>query len=132
MTGKSKKSKKQNIDEGTITLLKGCGKVLDDKKALDIVVLDLRNVNSYLDFFVICTGNSIMHCKALAREINKYFLDSGMKERSKTTANSPWIILDYNEIIIHIFTAESRAFYQLEHLWADASKIDLDENIHDG
>ncbi|MGQ9843512.1 MAG: ribosome silencing factor [Spirochaetota bacterium] len=127
MTGKSKKTEsKLVVDPEVLSLMKGCKKVLDDKKAIDIVFLDLREVNSYLDYFLICTGNSILHCKALAREVYKYFLDMGKKERSRTTTNSPWIILDYNDLIIHIFTKETREFYQLERLWADARQIELD------
>lgn len=126
MTGKSKRTEsKLAVDPEVLSLMKGCIKVLDDKKAIDIVFLDLREVNSYLDYFLICTGNSILHCKALAREVHKYFLDMGKKERSRTTTNSPWIILDYNDLIIHIFTKETREFYQLERLWADAKQIEL-------
>lgn len=127
MTEKSKRTKaKASIDSEIVSLMRGCKKVLDDTKAMDIVFLDLRDVNSYLDYFIICTGNSILHCKALAREVHKYFFDMGKKERSRTTTNSPWIVLDYNDLIIHIFTKETREFYQLERLWADARKIDVD------
>ncbi len=114
------------MDPEVLSLMKGCKKVLDDTKAIDIVFLDLRGVNSYLDYFLICTGNSILHCKALAREVHKYFLDRGRKERSRTATNSPWIVLDFNDIIVHIFTKETREFYQLERLWADARQIELD------
>ncbi len=124
---KSKQTKaKISIDSEILSLMRGCKKVLDDTKAMDIVFLDLRDVNSYLDYFIICTGNSLLHCKALAREVHKYFIDMGKKERSRTTTNSPWIVLDYNDLIIHIFTKETREFYQLERLWADARKIDVD------
>ncbi|MCX8123543.1 MAG: ribosome silencing factor [Spirochaetes bacterium] len=127
MTNRNKRTKtKLSIEPEILTLMKGCKKILDDKKASDIIFLDLREVNSYLDYFVICTGNSILHCKALAREVHNYFVDMGRKERSRTTTNSPWIVLDYNDIIIHIFTKETREFYQLERLWADARQIDID------
>lgn len=110
-------------DASALSIMKGCSDVLIDKKAIDVLFLDLRKVNSYLDYFIICTGNSIIHCKALAKELNTYFLSLSIKERSKTSAHSPWIVLDYNDIIIHIFTKEAREFYQLERLWADARQI---------
>jgi ribosome-associated protein len=104
---------------------KDCIVHLDEKKALDPVFLDLRKVNSYLEFFLIATGNSQIHCRALARDISKFLSDNGLKEYGKHDLNSEWIILDFGGLIVHIFTEETRFYYQLEKLWADAEKISL-------
>ena len=116
--------KVQISDNEIIDIAKECSKLLIEKKAKDVLLLDLRKVNSYLDYFVITTGNSFIHCKALAMEMQKFFKSNNLKERTKSRLDTGWIALDFNEIVIHIFTEEMRAFYQLEKLWADADFLD--------
>jgi len=106
-----------------VRIAKECARLLDEKKARDICVMDLMRVNSYLDYFIIATGNSAIHCRALAREAQGYLRSIGLHERAKPSLESPWIVLDYSEIVIHIFTQEMRDYYQLEKLWADAERI---------
>lgn len=106
-----------------VDIAKSCAQVLDEKKALSYVFMDLREINSYFSYFLIAVGNSHTHCKSLAKEIRKYFDKTGLKEKSKPDLNSGWIILDYGYIIIHIFTEEMNTFYQLEKLWGDAKII---------
>ena len=118
------KTRKIN-DTKIIAIAKECARLMDEKKALDILVLNLMEINSYLDYFIISTGNSFIHCRSLAREVQGYFKNIGLKERTKPALDTSWIILDYNEIVIHIFTHESREFYQLEKLWADAIQIGI-------
>lgn len=101
-------------------------RILDEKKARDTVIMDLREINSYLDYFLITTGNSRIHCRALARELEKFIRSRGMRERSRPEYDTGWIILDFNEIIVHIFTEEMRDYYQLEKLWGDAERISYD------
>lgn len=120
-----KKSLKINLNDDIIKIGKDALVHLDEKKAIDPVFLDLRNVNSYLDFFLIATGNSQIHCRALARDIVKFLNDKGLKEYGKHELNSEWIILDFGSLIVHIFTEELRAYYQLEKLWADSEKINI-------
>jgi ribosome-associated protein len=117
--------KKNNmLDESQlIYIAKGCAQLLEEKKAMDVVLINLMNINTYLDYFIIATSNSIIHSNALAREIQKHLTECGMKARSKADLGSPWILLDFNEIIVHIFTNDARDFYQLEKLWADAEII---------
>ncbi len=99
---------------------------LDEKKAIEPVFMDLRRVNSYLDYFLIATGNSQTHCRALARDISKFLYSKGIKEYGDHDLNSEWIILDFGGLIVHIFTEEMRFYYQLEKLWADAEILSLD------
>ncbi len=119
---------KKNGEIGTadiISLACECARMLQDKKADDTLLIDLMRINSYLDYFIITTGNSFIHCRALAREVQKFFGIKGLKERIKPRLDSSWIVLDYNEIVIHIFTREMRDYYQLEKLWADAERINF-------
>ncbi len=112
--------KKQLTDEEIIDIAKEGTKILKDKKGTDVLLIDLRKINNYLDYFVISTGNSFIHCTALAKEMRKFFTDNDITERSKARLDTGWIALDYSEIVVHIFTQEMRDFYQLEKLWADA------------
>jgi len=118
--------KKPEITEETIQeIARGCAGVLSEKKGDDIVLLDLRSVNSYLDYFLITTANSLLHCRAMAKEVQKYMHAAKYPARSKPHLDSGWIILDYNEIVVHLFTRELRDYYQLERLWADSRRIGL-------
>ncbi len=98
-----------------------CARMMSEKKAKDIVLMDLRRVNNYLDYFLLATGNSVIHCRSLAKEVQKALAMSNVKSRNKSNLDSEWIVLDYNEIVVHIFTQETRDFYQLEKLWGDAT-----------
>lgn len=114
----------KTITEGELVdLFRRCARALDDKKGADIVFMDLRNVNSYLDYFIIATGNSRIHCRSLARELEKFMHDLGIRQRNKPDYDSGWIILDCGELIVHIFTQEMREYYQLEKLWGDAQRL---------
>ncbi len=110
-------------DNDIVDISRRCARILDEKKARNTVIMDLRAVNSYLDYFLITTGNSRLHCRALARELEKFIRAEGMRERSRPEFDTGWIILDFNEILVHIFTEEMREYYQLEKLWGDAERI---------
>lgn len=97
-----------------------CIKLLNEKKAENTILLDMKEVNSYFNYFIITTGNSIIHNKAIYKELKKYFSESDCKLLNKPESDSPWIILDYNDLVIHVFTSEMRDYYQLERLWSDA------------
>jgi ribosome-associated protein len=121
-----KKNLIQKTFNETIHIAKECLVHFDEKKAIDPLLMDLRKVNSYLDFFLIATGNSQIHCRSLARDIVKFLNARGIKEYGRHDLNSEWIILDFGDLIVHIFTEETRSYYQLEKLWADAEKIGSD------
>lgn len=101
-------------------IAKECGAVLSEKKAEDVLILDLRNVNTYLDYFIICTATSKIHCRALAREAERYFSGKGIRRKGVDANDSDWVVLDYNEIVVHCFTEDMRKHYALEKLWSDA------------
>ena len=103
-----------------------CGELASNKKAEDIVVLDLRDISTFTDFFVICSGTSEPHLKAIAGEV-----ETRLKEDYHINASavdgfpaSQWIVLDYLQVVVHIFHSEKREFYSLESLWGDAPRIE--------
>jgi ribosome-associated protein len=108
-------------------LLKEIFKILDEKKATDIIVLDMRKLTTITDYFIIATANSTTHLKALAKEI---FLT--MKEKfnliplnSLNENEDKWMLIDYQDFIIHLFIKEAREFYNLEDLWFEAKRIKI-------
>lgn len=114
---------KKFSEEEMVDVFRECARVLEEKKGADIVVMDLRDVNSYLDYFIITTGNSRIHCRSMARELERFMHSRGLRNRNKPDYESGWIILDCYELIVHIFTQEMREYYQLEKLWGDAKLI---------
>ncbi len=103
--------------------------ILDHKKAQDITVLDIQGVSLLSDYFVICSGSSTVQIKALADHIEEMLGEMGYSPNHKEGYHSAsWILLDYGEIVVHIFHQESRVFYNLERMWSDAKQVDI-ENI---
>jgi ribosome-associated protein len=96
---------------------------MQEKKAKDIVWIDLRNLkNSVTDFFVICHADSRTHIESIARSIEEYVYKQLGEEplHSEGQTNAEWILLDYFNVVAHIFLQDKREFYGLERLWADA------------
>lgn len=99
---------------------------LDDRKAEDIVALDLREHANIADYFIIATGANKPHLKSLYDGLQKVFKDAGFKGFHKQgIPDSGWMIMEYHGIMVHIFEQELRGFYDLEKLWKDAPEIDL-------
>ena len=93
-----------------------------DKKAADIRVFDLRGIVSYTDFFVICTGNTERQTKAIHDAIRQDLKhEEGLSPRRvEGDGEGRWILMDYLDCVVHIFTPDARSFYRLEQLWGDA------------
>ena len=116
-----------SISPSQTEMLKTLCKALDDKFGKDIVVLDIRGISIMADFFVIATGNNPNQVKAMSDEAAHKLSDIGVKMRhSEGYQTASWILLDFGSIIVHIFDKESRAFYNLERVWADAPQVRLD------
>ena len=98
--------------------------LLDDKKAQDIILLDVRGICTITDYFLIATGANAPHLKALAEAV-----EIGLKQQGvgcihqSGTAESGWMVVDYFDVVLHLFTAEKRAYYALERLWADGKVV---------
>ena len=105
-------------------------KALDEKKGMDIKLLKIDAVSTLADYFLICTGTSNTHVKTLCdyAEYTMEQLGETMLGREGHRGNS-WELLDYGSVVVHVFTDEARAFYDLERLWADAEQVDLKDII---
>jgi ribosome-associated protein len=100
--------------------------LLDEKKAHDIKVIDIADVSSLADYFVICTGNSTTQIKALADHVEEKLAEIGyIPSHKEGYSTASWILVDYGFVVIHIFHNESRQFYDLERLWPNARQLDL-------
>ena len=105
-------------------------KILDNKKAEDIKALMVRDLTIVSDYFIIVSGMSSPHVKALADEVDEKLSALGVKPlRIEGYQEGKWIVVDYGELIIHIFDSKTREFYSLERLWADAKPLDLSDII---
>lgn len=103
-------------------------KVLDEKKGKEILVLETDGVTSLADYFVICTGSSAPQLKAMADACEKAMKDEMiMPHHIEGHRGGTWILQDYGDVILHLFSEEAREFYSLDRLWADAKEIDLTE-----
>lgn len=93
---------------------------LEDKKAKDLKIIDIHDLTIIANYFVICSGTSATHIKTLADEVEYRLEEKGVKPLRKESYNSArWILLDYGDIVVHIFHEEDREFYSLERLWQD-------------
>jgi ribosome-associated protein len=110
-------------------LAKACAELASNKKAEEIVMLDLRGISSFTDFFVICSGTSEPHLKAIAGEIEQRLKeDHGIRPAAVDGfPASQWMVLDYLQVIVHVFHSDKRAFYSLEDLWGDAPRLEFAE-----
>ncbi|MGI6538889.1 MAG: ribosome silencing factor [Caldicoprobacterales bacterium] len=96
--------------------------ILDEKKAENVVVLDISRLTTLADYFVIASGRSELQVSSLTEELQEKMAEKGISLRHMDRG-SRWVALDYNDIIVHIFHYEERAFYNLERLWSDAERV---------
>jgi len=106
-------------------------KAVTGKKAIDPVVLDVRGLTSIADFFIICSGSSNRQVMAIAEFIQIYLKKHGIKPLGiEGIKEGHWILLDYGDVIIHVFYEPLRSFYDLEGLWTDAKRVTIQPQIH--
>jgi ribosome-associated protein len=105
-----------------VALVDRIAAIAADRKAIDIRVIDLRGIVSYTDFFVICGGNTERQTKAIHDAIYRGLKDEEglLPRRSEGEREARWILLDYLDCVVHIFTPEAREYYRLEQLWGEA------------
>lgn len=97
-----------------------------EKKALGLVVLDLKNICNFADFFLICHGTSTRHAQAIADSVEEKLSRNDLRCNHIEGKNlGQWILMDFIDVIVHIFTKEHREFYGLERLWGDAGRVPL-------
>jgi ribosome-associated protein len=105
-----------------------CAELMLDKKAKQIVILDLNGLTDIADYFVVCSADSDTHLKAIADGVLDNLADEGVKPyRTEGWQAAQWIILDFVEVVCHVFYKETREFYKIERLWADAKVEEITE-----
>ena len=100
--------------------------ILSEKKASDIEILEIGDLTVLAEYFVICTGTSSTQVRSLAEELrlSELGIEPHHIEGHRSTS---WVLLDYSSVVVHVFYKESREFYRLEHMWADAKRLDVPE-----
>lgn len=99
-----------------------------DKKAADVVVLDLRNTPAFTDFFVLCSGASTRQVTAIVDAIEEALRKSKVRPAHiEGYDRAEWVLMDFFSFIVHVFTPQTREFYSLERLWGDAERIEVDD-----
>jgi len=110
-----------------------CYNAVVDKKANDVIVLDLRGLTSVADFFIICHGMSSRQVLAIADNLESALRNNGMKRyHIEGREEGSWVLMDASDIIVHVFHEPKRSFYMLEKLWADAAVVDNSEIVEWG
>ena len=105
-----------------------------ERKALDTVVLDLRDVASFTDFFVITSGTNVRQVQAIADAVEEHLRKNLRVKPARVEGynSAEWVLLDYGDFIFHVFEAKARRFYDLERLWRDAARVTLPEETSPG
>ena len=99
-------------------------KALDSKKALNIKIIKIKDISSLSDYFVIATGTSSTHVKSLADEVEEKLDEAGISvTHIEGYRSDSWILLDYVDVVVHVFSDEARAYYDLERLWQDGEEV---------
>jgi ribosome-associated protein len=101
-----------------------CAEAADNKKAFNILILDLRGMAYITDFFVICSGNNITQVSAISDEIHATLARAGVHPSHVEGGHeAAWVLMDFGDVVVHIFEEQTRTYYSLEKLWSDAPRI---------
>jgi ribosome-associated protein len=102
----------------------------DDKKAHDMVALDITKIAAFTNYFLLCTGDSSRQTQAIADEIESRLRTVGVRpSHIEGYQNAEWILMDYYDLVVHIFSKSTRVYYDLERLWRDGKKLDIEKLI---
>lgn len=103
-----------------------------DKKAAEPLILDLQGISIIADYFVICSGENVPQVKAIAENVEEKLRGRGIRPlRVEGAGFAHWILMDYGDVIVHVFERETRAYYELEKLWLDAPRVAFDDASQD-
>src|SRR5687767_7883427 len=120
-----KEQAKEELDERILTALHAAG----EKKAIDTVVLDLREIASFTDFFVIASGTNERQVQAISDGVSETLKKAGSNAaRVEGYKTAEWILLDYGDFVVHVFDEKARKFYDLERLWRESKRVELPAN----
>lgn len=119
-----KKLKEQYSSQSGIELATICAQVATDAKAEELIILDVTGISSFADYFVIMNGRSTRHVHGIAEAIENELRSKRIKASHTEGLNEGmWVLLDFDDVVVHIFYHEQRSFYNLEGLWHDAKKV---------
>ena len=114
-------------DVSSLKLACVIARILDEKLGKNITILNISHVSSFADYFVIATGTSSTHVKALADEVEAQLDEAGISvSHVEGYRSNSWILLDYVDVVVHVFSDEAREYYDLERLWQDGEIIDIE------
>lgn len=100
--------------------------IIDEKKGEDIKVIDISEVSTVADYFIIASGNNVNQVQAISDEIDEVLGREGITPKAiEGHRNATWVLLDYRDIVVHIFLKEDRSFYDLERIWRDGKEVDI-------
>lgn len=109
-------------------LVKAIYNALDDRKGEDIRILDISGVSVMADYFVIASGNNVNQVQAMADSVNEAMIANKLElKQTEGYGTGGWILMDYGDIIVHVFSKEERLFYDLERIWRDGKTVDIEE-----
>jgi ribosome-associated protein len=101
-----------------------CARAADSKKAFEILVLDLRKLTTICDYFVICSGSNSTQVGAIADSVGQDLAKAGIHpSHVEGQAGATWVLMDYGDVVVHVFEEQTRAYYRLEKLWGEAPRI---------
>lgn len=101
-------------------------KIMEDKKAGNVLVLDIQGLSVIADYFVICHGNSVTQVQALASELKKRMHETGVDVKGvEGYDNARWVLVDLGDVVVHIFHKDEREFYNIERIWGDAGVVQV-------
>ncbi len=107
-------------------IVKRIYKIIEDKKGDDIKVIDISKISSIADYFIIAGANNINQVQAISDEIDFILGKEGILPKAiEGNKNATWMLLDYNDIVVHIFLKEDRVFYDLERIWRDGTEVEI-------
>ncbi len=115
---------KANLDD-PLALARTCARLLDEKKVVDLAIFDVADACSVATHFVLGTGINARHLQGVAEQLRRFLKENGRRPRIEGYREGKWILLDLGEVVLHLFQAESRRFYDLELLWGDSPRCDL-------
>ena len=102
-------------------------KAADSKKAINLRVLDLREVTTFTDYFVICSASNSRQVQAIANEIQQQLNETGERPTNvEGLENAEWVLLDYGDLVVHVFSEGARAYYDLDRLWRTAKDVTIE------
>ena len=104
-------------------------KILDNKKAIDIELIETKELTIVSDYFIIASGTSNTHVRSLADEIDEEMKKLGVEPDHVEGRATGWILLDFGSVLVHVFDPQSREYYNLERLWGDAARVDISDIV---